>query len=131
MTCLEVADDYAQRLSLPIVLLHVIDEELDALVAETQRQRLIQTHKTAARERLEEVSRKVFVQPPSQVLIEVGNPARRICEVATKTHAQLLVVGTRGHGRLGSAILGSTVTALLHLATIPVLVVPRPRGQSS
>ncbi|MFE2994673.1 universal stress protein [Nocardia sp. NPDC059246] len=40
--------------------------------------------------------------------------------------ARLLVVGNRGLGAIGRAVLGSASTALLHLAQCPVLVVRQP-----
>jgi CBS domain-containing protein len=41
-----------------------------------------------------------------------------------ETHAEVLVVGTRGHGRIAGALLGSVAQRLLHVAC-PVLAVPK------
>jgi Universal stress protein family len=38
----------------------------------------------------------------------------------------LLVMGSRGHGPLGSVLLGSTATDVIAAAPSPVVVVPRP-----
>jgi nucleotide-binding universal stress UspA family protein len=40
----------------------------------------------------------------------------------------LLVMGSRGLGRMGRAILGGTATRLIHSAECPVLVLPRGKG---
>jgi nucleotide-binding universal stress UspA family protein len=48
---------------------------------------------------------------PASVLVEAGRDA------------DLLVVGSRGHGGLLGALLGSVSTAVIHHATCPVLVV--------
>ena len=54
--------------------------------------------------------------------------ARQALTDASAT-ADLLVVGSRGHGRIVSGLLGSVSTAILHSATCPVAVVP-VSGQS-
>ncbi|MHC1557820.1 universal stress protein [Actinomycetospora sp. C-140] len=61
---------------------------------------------------------------PLEVRVEPGSPAPVLAEAARD--AAILVVGHRGRGPLGSAVLGSTGLRVLALATCPVLVV-RPR----
>jgi nucleotide-binding universal stress UspA family protein len=52
-----------------------------------------------------------------------GPPAQAISDVAKARHADEIVVGARGHGRV-RALLGSVSHELLHIADRPVLVIP-------
>ena|SRR5947208_2224496 len=53
-----------------------------------------------------------------------ANQASEIAAIAEAREADVIVVGTRGHGRLAGALLGSVAQGLLHSARCPVLVVP-------
>jgi nucleotide-binding universal stress UspA family protein len=54
----------------------------------------------------------------------IGGPvARSISDVARVRHADEIVVGTRGFGRV-RALLGSVAHELIHLADCPVTVIP-------
>jgi nucleotide-binding universal stress UspA family protein len=52
-----------------------------------------------------------------------GPPAKAIADVAAARHADEIVVGTRGFGRV-RALLGSVAHELIHLADCPVTVIP-------
>ncbi len=51
-------------------------------------------------------------------------PAHFVAEVAKEVDADVIVVGTRGHGPLAGALLGSVAQHLLHDAPCPVLAIP-------
>lgn len=53
-----------------------------------------------------------------------GRPRTELSQLAD--NADLLVMGARGHGAIGSAILGSVSTWLLHQVRRPMVVVPHP-----
>ena len=53
----------------------------------------------------------------------VGNPGVEIVKAAKKDKAQMIVMGTHGHGILGRAILGSVAQNVLTQIEIPVLLV--------
>ncbi|MEU9808754.1 universal stress protein [Mycobacterium sp. NPDC050853] len=57
-------------------------------------------------------------------VVAVGHPADALLHDAE--HAQLIVTGSRGRGDIAGFFLGSTSHALIHKATCPVLVTPRP-----
>ncbi|MHB8868174.1 MAG: universal stress protein [Thermoleophilia bacterium] len=51
-----------------------------------------------------------------------GPAAEAILNAADAHHADLIVMGSRGLGQVGSLLLGSTSTRVLHDAPVPVLV---------
>lgn len=53
-----------------------------------------------------------------------SSPARGLHDVAEKTHADLIVVGSSDHGRIGQVLAGSTALTLLHGAPCAVGIVP-------
>jgi nucleotide-binding universal stress UspA family protein len=53
----------------------------------------------------------------------VGNPGLEIVKAANKEKAQMVVMGTHGHGILGRALLGSVAQNVLTQCEIPVLLV--------
>lgn len=55
----------------------------------------------------------------------VATPAAHmISETARKVGADVIVVGTRGHGPIASVLVGGVTQRLLHIAPCPVLAVP-------
>lgn len=88
-------------------------------------QELIERQRVELTAALEETMAEVHTKfPELTVTCEVllSDPATELVEQSA--HAQLTVVGTRGHGRVASALLGSVSQSVLHRATGPVLVVP-------
>jgi nucleotide-binding universal stress UspA family protein len=57
----------------------------------------------------------------------VGDPAKKIVEYADLIDADVIVVGSRGHGAISSALLGSVSRGILHAAKRPVLIVRATR----
>jgi nucleotide-binding universal stress UspA family protein len=56
-----------------------------------------------------------------------GDPAAQICRLAEERSADLIVMGSRGHGPLAAALLGSVAGHVVHHAHCPVMVVPDPK----
>ena len=59
----------------------------------------------------------------SESRLLVGEPAKKIVELADAIGADLIVVGSHGHGAISSALIGSVSRGILHRARRPVLVV--------
>lgn len=63
----------------------------------------------------------------------VGNPGEEIAAAADRLKADLIVMGSHGHGALAGLVLGSTTNAVLARTTKPMLVVrakQAPQGDS-
>lgn len=54
---------------------------------------------------------------------KTGTPAYEILRAADKTKADLIVMGSHGHGAIGSLLLGSVTQKVLAAAKVPVLVI--------
>ena len=75
----------------------------------------------AALDRAEAEADRRGVLHESEIL--EGDPASLIADLARSRYADLLVVGSRGHGGLASALIGSISRALLTRSPVPVMVV--------
>jgi nucleotide-binding universal stress UspA family protein len=62
-----------------------------------------------------------------EVLVEAGQPGQLLREVANEGAADLVVVGSRGHGTAASALLGSVSAELADHCVCPVLVARTPQ----
>jgi nucleotide-binding universal stress UspA family protein len=58
-----------------------------------------------------------------ETAIEIGDPATKIVEVAHRMGADLIVIGRRGLGGIGGALLGSVSLKVSHLAECACLTV--------
>lgn len=56
----------------------------------------------------------------------IGLPATRILEVAEKTNARLIVMGSQGRTGLAHVLLGSKAERVVQLSPIPVVIVKTP-----
>jgi nucleotide-binding universal stress UspA family protein len=59
-------------------------------------------------------------------VVREGDPARVLADLGKELDATAIVVGTRGERPVVGLILGSLCHKILHLAQVPVLVVPVP-----
>ena len=62
---------------------------------------------------------------PFEVRAEFGPVCETIIRIAHEVHADQIVMGTRGLGRVTGLFLGSVATAVIHAADIPVTLVKK------
>jgi nucleotide-binding universal stress UspA family protein len=72
--------------------------------------------------------RSVGIDATLEVRSGSKDVATLIADAAEETDADLIVVGTHGHGGFTAALMGSVARALCHTAGRPVLVVPPPHA---
>jgi nucleotide-binding universal stress UspA family protein len=65
-----------------------------------------------------------------RTLVEIGEPALKIREVARREQIDLIVMGTHGTSRLEDMLFGSVTEKVVHHTGCPVLVVP-PRSEAA
>jgi nucleotide-binding universal stress UspA family protein len=53
----------------------------------------------------------------------VGHASTEICAAAQKEKAQMIVMGTHGHGAIGRAVMGSVAQKVVTESKVPVLLV--------
>jgi nucleotide-binding universal stress UspA family protein len=59
----------------------------------------------------------------AQLELQEGEPAATITRRAVELGCAWIILGTRGRGRLGTAIMGSVAQEVVHQATLPVTLV--------
>ncbi|MBU4532992.1 MAG: universal stress protein [Eubacteriales bacterium] len=69
--------------------------------------------------------RAFFLEQGFQINVEqlMGSPAESIVDYATRHQYDLIVAGTRGRRNLDNLILGSVAHKLVHLSSVPLMLV--------
>lgn len=57
-------------------------------------------------------------------MVEAGDPAEKLIEVATRVGADCILAGSHGHSSLRDFFIGSTVLNLARLTSLPLLLIP-------
>ena len=82
-----------------------------------------------AQERMKALPASLLSVPGIAITSEVlshHDPAAAICDAAARFGADVICMGTQGHSRIGSALMGSTVQSVLAHSHLPVFVVTPP-----
>ena len=129
------AIDLSKRTSLPVALVYVIKNGQEEPEAIREFERVERFHDAYANY-LQDIGKKVTTKLkevlekqniPCRTIVEIGNPADRILNVAETGDAKFIVVGLKGlHGINRIRSLGSVSRRVVDNAKCPVLVVPSP-----
>ncbi len=114
-----------------VVLLHVVQPPVVttteyALPVDVVRE-ATQVGEEAAKQRLAAYA-KLFheAEIESHNAIKVGPPGSLILDEAKRVHADYIIMGSHGHGKLYDFLVGSTASSVIKRAHCAVIIVPPP-----
>ncbi|KAJ7392197.1 hypothetical protein OS493_013571 [Desmophyllum pertusum] len=113
-----------------VILLHVVEQPhlpflADAMVIEEWK------HEVQKIEEKLKVLEKKYIDRCKELKIamrfkvEQGKPGEKICEMALKEKATLIVLGSRGSGLIRRTVLGSVSNYVIHHTKIPIILCPK------
>ena len=133
LKAVDFAADLASKYNAELILLKVVGDrppELDTAVEEYARSEHMPAAAaefvlTMADNILDSARKEALAKGATQISVEpsFGDPAAQIIAAARDHQADLIVIGSRGHGRLAGLLLGSVAQKVVSLARCPVVVV--------
>lgn len=116
----------------PLLVLHVVHDpsSMPGYYSRALKKKQLLRIEDGAAEMLDEFVHRVVKQHPEmknlkhlEAMLVKGLPSSRILEVASKTNAAMIVMGSKGLTGLKHILMGSVAEHVVHLARIPVTVV--------
>lgn len=84
--------------------------------------------KRRAAKQLQEELTKVLPELPDTVTeIREGSPLHCLIDFVKESEADMVILGSHGHGFIASLLLGSVAEGMVRKATVPTLIVPAPQ----
>lgn len=84
--------------------------------------------KRRAANKLQEELAKVLPELPDTVTeIREGSPLHCLVDFVKESSADMVILGSHGHGFIASLLLGSVAEGMIRKATVPTLIVPAPQ----
>jgi len=131
---IEQAESLARAFSAHLSLIHVAAPDPDFVgldagpqVVRDDRARELRTERQALQQMAERLQGR-GIQADAH-LVE-GPTVQTIIEQADHLHADLLILGSHGHGAWYRALVGSVAEGVLRKATCPLLVIPVSRSET-
>jgi nucleotide-binding universal stress UspA family protein len=108
-----------------LLLVHVVPEAYDAEDMPEEWKQIRATLTDEAQKKLDALAASLSLGGDVSTEGGHGNASEALARLAADRDAAFLVVGTRGHGRLASLLLGSTAERVLDRSPVPVLLTRR------
>ena len=119
-----VAHHMAKTFSVPLLLVHVVEEVRGPLLWRDSMDELDRREVARAGARLGEVAARVGDTAGTETVVAAGSPAETIARLAAEHHVGLIVMGLGGEGGRFRARPGTTAYRVLSMAAAPVLALP-------
>ena len=120
---LQYAKTFAERFEATLWLVHIFTHTSDLLGYEDY-EKLYSKRKASGQTLLGEAFQELSnTRLDVREKLEEGPEAESILNIAKKCHADLIVMGTRGHGTLKGLLVGSVSRKVIHHSLCPVMVV--------
>lgn len=113
----------AEALSLPILLVHVIEPVRSRLLPRVNVTGLNASRRSLAEDALQQLTESLPARVRREALVVYGDPAEEAAKVVHDREAGLIVMGLHGSPLLGPRM-GSVTYRILCLSRVPVLAVP-------
>ncbi|MEW6030977.1 MAG: universal stress protein [Chloroflexota bacterium] len=119
-----MAGDLARAMKSDILRIVVVFDRIPPYLGEPNLQHVIDARMREAQAILQ-AAQEAVGEIPGEIHTELieGSPAEAIIDVATTRASHVIVIGSRGLGRIAGAVLGSTSHKVLAHAPCPVLIV--------
>jgi nucleotide-binding universal stress UspA family protein len=120
---LQYAKTFAERFEATLWLVHIFTHTSDLLGYEDY-EKLYSKRKASGQTLLGEAFQELSnTRLDVREKLEEGPEAESILNIAKKCQADLIVMGTRGHGTLKGLLVGSVCRKVIHHSLCPVMVV--------
>ena len=135
-TALVFASELAEALQCPLVVLHVVHDpgEAPGYFAVNGRDQQLRAIQDVAADMMTQFMHEMQEKYPEHAALRtaqselvVGLPVTRILEMADKTDACMIVMGSQGRTGLAHILLGSKAEQVVRLAPKPVTIVKAPQ----
>jgi nucleotide-binding universal stress UspA family protein len=133
---LEMAARIALAFKARLHLLHVVEpepsytaygftpDEFPALHAYQE-----EAKRRAATKLQEELTKVLPELPDTATEIREGSPLHCLIDFVKESEANMVILGSHGHGFIASLLLGSVAEGMVRKATVPTLIVPAPESK--
>lgn len=118
------ADWYRDKPQVELVTVHLPVPKLPRMGLAVGKSQIQKYYEDEGNARLAAAKKKLAAAGvPFEPRVLVGPIAETIVEHARAKRCDLIYIGTRGMSELGKAMLGSTAAKVLHISSVPVLLV--------